>query len=500
MKKKKNSPFRYLNPKNIRQDVHRYGQDVSTGSYLKYLLICYVGLVIFAIALKLKMPYILFIVLVTSLFLPNIFMIQFKTAYEQKKFEDVNAYLEQLLYSFKRQPKILASLKDTAMLFEENKDSEMYVAIQKAIEYIEIGIAEDDLYKEAFAIIEENLGCKRMYRVHNFLRQVESNGGLCETSIDILLNDRNLWVDRITALIQEKRRIKINVTIAIGLSFVITLMSLYMLPDDFGITDMFASQIATTAVVLLNGCIWYVVQQLLSGSLLAADGDIPFDQISRQYNLVMHGDIKKKQKKFTATAIITVIGAIVAGIFLNVKIAVIIALFAYLLYTQPKRQYKSCRKKIIKEVEKTFPDWMMSLSLQMQTTYNVHVSIMKTIKDAAPILQEELIRLEDELEKYPNSLDPYIGFFKKLHISEVASSMKMLYAMAEFGAEDAQEQIQAVVNRNTTIMDKAEKMRMEDELAGISVAMLAPMLTGVLKMVVDLVLVMTYVLSVVNTI
>ena len=497
---KKNNPLRYLNPRNIRKDIHRYGQDVSTGSYLKFLLACYAGLIIFAVALKLKIPYIIFVVAVATLFLPSVFMIQFKTTYEQKKFEDVNAYLEQLLYSFKRQPKILASLRDTLMLFEENKKSEMYVSIQKAIEYIENGIAEDDIYKEAFAIIEENFGCKRMYKVHNFLRQVEANGGLCDASIDILLNDRNLWVDRITGLIQEKRKVKINVTIAICLSFVITLMSLYMLPEDFGITDMVASQIATTTVTLLNGAIWYVVQQLLSSSLLDADADIPFDKIQRQYNLVMHGDIKKKQKTFTIVALMTLVGAVIVGVFMNIKIAIIVAVFAYLLYTQPKRQFKSCKKKIIKEVEKTFPDWMMSLSLQMQTTYNVHVSIMKTVKDAAPILQEELIKLEDELEKYPNQLDPYIGFFGNLHISEIASTMKMLYAMAEFGAEDAQEQIQAVVNRNTTIMDKAEKMRMEDELAGISFAMLAPMLTGVLKMVVDLVLVMTYVLSVVNTI
>ena len=47
-------------------------------------------------------------------------------------------------------------------------------------------------------------------------------------------------------------------------------------------------------------------------------------------------------------------------------------------------------------------------------------------------------------------------------------------------------------------MDHAEKLRMEDELAGVSFTMLAPMLTGTIKMVVDLALVMTYVLSTVQ--
>ena len=38
-------------------------------------------------------------------------------------------------------------------------------------------------------------------------------------------------------------------------------------------------------------------------------------------------------------------------------------------------------------------------------------------------------------------------------------------------------------------------MRMEDNLAGISFAMLLPMLTGIIKMLVDLFLVMGYILG-----
>ena len=47
-------------------------------------------------------------------------------------------------------------------------------------------------------------------------------------------------------------------------------------------------------------------------------------------------------------------------------------------------------------------------------------------------------------------------------------------------------------------MDKAERMRLEDHLAGISFAMLFPMLTGVISMLADLVLVMEYILGQVN--
>ena len=211
----------------------------------------------------------------------------------------------------------------------------------------------------------------------------------------------------------------------------------------------------------------------------------------------MQGNLKEKQKKINVIAGLFLIGAIAMYFFFGTQIAVALGIFSILIFTQPKRQLKNAKKRIDKEVEKAFPDWLMALSLQLQTD-NVHVAIMKTIPDAAEILQEELLRLQDNLETYPNSLEPYLQFFETLRIAEVTSAMKMLYAMAELGTADSQEQIKGLVNRNVNIMDKAEKMRMEDELAGISFAMLAPMLTGVLKMIVDLILVMTYVLSMID--
>ena len=111
---------------------------------------------------------------------------------------------------------------------------------------------------------------------------------------------------------------------------------------------------------------------------------------------------------------------------------------------------------------------------------------------------EELSKLQDSIEKNPDALEPYINFFKILQIPDIMTAMKMLYAMAQFGAEDSQEQIRALVDRNTEIMDKAERMRMEDHLAGITFAMLLPMITGVIVMLTDLVLVMGFVLSQVN--
>lgn len=496
MQKKKHI-FYYLNPKNFNNEIHRYNADISNWQFIKFLLATYAGLIIFMIIFKLHIPYMAVILGIVTLFLPSIFLLNLRTNYEIKRFESVNAYLEQLLYSFRRKPKVLTALQDTVLLFQEEENEELRKVIEQAIEHIQNPEGNGDVYEEAFAIIEKDFGCKRMKKIHSFLRQVENAGGNIEESVEILLLDRNLWVDRITGLIMDKKKVNVNVTIAIGLSFVITAISLYMIPESFGIVDTKPSQISTMVVFLLNGLIWYIVQRALSGSLLAADRDTPFEDLKQAYDVVMHDGIAKKKKTFMIAGFMIIAAGGAMTFLTNPMFGLPIAAFGVVLATQPKRMYKKSRKKLRKEVQKAFPDWLLGVSLQLQTD-NVHVSIMKSIPSAPELLQEELINLQDNLEKHPDTLDPYLMFFKPLQISEVSSAMKMLYGLSAFGAEDSQEQIKALVNRNTVIMDHAEKLRMEDELAGVTFAMLAPMITGTIKMVVDLGLVMTYVLSTVQ--
>lgn len=488
-----------LNPFRLKKEINTLTADAFKASaYIKYLIFCFVGMFGCCYVFKLQLPFAIALFVLMALFLPSLYYISSRNKYEHQRFMDVSSYVEQLLYSFKRQPKILVALQDTAVLFEDDeKNSRLSQCIKEAIQFIQNGVAEENIYKEAFAIIEAEFGCKRMYKVHEFLIRVENAGGVADEAIEMLIKDRNLWVTRIQNLLQDKQKVRINVGIGIGLSILIVGMGTYMVPADFGIHTMFASQLAKTITFIMDMAIFYGVQVALSKSLLGVDQNLPFEEIERAYNLVMHDTYKKKNKTFLIAAGITLVGAVVAFFAMGITPAVIIAIFALMLVTQPKRQYKACFKRVYREVEKAFPDWMLSLALQMQTD-NVHVSIAKTAIDAPRILMEELATFQDELEKHPNALSPYTNFFKKLEIPDVVTAMKMLYAMAEFGAKDSQEQIKGLVNRNTEAMDKADRMRMEDSLAGISFAMLLPMITGVIPLLVDLALVMTYILSQVN--
>lgn len=495
--KKKRHFWEYLNFKNLQADIHRCGQEVSMLDYLKFLCAAYLCMIAFCYVFKLKGACIAVVAVFITMLLPLIFMANIRNMYESKRFEDVNSYLEQILYSFKKQPKILMALQDTKILFSENEKGGFYVVIDKAIQYIQNGVSDGDIYREALGIIEEEYGCKKMSKVHNFMIKAEHDGGTCDGAIEILLLDLRLWVNRIFELIQEKQKVKINVTIAIGLSFLIVGMAIYMIPSSFGITDQWISQIVTTVCILMDVLIWYFVQNKLSGSLLDVDRDEPFEDLKRYYDTVMHdnGRTKKKTRNGKIAGVLIFIAAAACYPLLGIQPCIALVVLGLIVMTQAKRHYKFAYKRISKAVEKTFPEWLLSLSLQLQTD-NVHVSIMKTIKDAPEILQEELYKLQDSIEKDPSSLKPYVSFMEIFHIADITSAMKMLYSMAEFGTEDAQEQIGTLVQRNTSMMDRAEKMRMEDSLAGISISMLLPMITGVIKMIADLGLVMVSLLQI----
>lgn len=494
--------MKYLNPKNLNKEVDRYGYRFTLSGYIKYLICVFGGIVGISFVLRLEWQYIISVAVISALFLPSVFLMTFRNMYEEKKFEDITAYMEQLLYSFKRQPKILDALQDTLILFREGEAEEqnqLYVAINKAIEHIQNGYTEGNIYHEAFAFIEEEYGCKRLYKIHDFLIKVEGAGGDSSDSLDILLDDRKLWIDRIYELLRDKKNIKVKVTICIGLSFLICGLAIYMLPEEFAISKIAVSQIATTVVIIANMLIWYFVQRKLSGSLTNTDEDSGFEEIRRRYDFVMHGDLKKAKKKALIASIVLIPAVPIMYFKISALAAVLCVGLIYIVGTQPTRRYRASMRKVKKEVEKVFPEWLMVVSLQLQTD-NVYVSISKTIETAPIILREELGVMQKRIEEQTDSLQPYILFFQKLNIPDITSAMKMLYSMAQFGAADIQKQIRGLVQRNAILMDKSERIRMEDHLAGIGFMALLPMLTGVVKMMADLMLVIFSILSIVQDI
>ena len=141
--------------------------------------------------------------------------------------------------------------------------------------------------------------------------------------------------------------------------------------------------------------------------------------------------------------------------------------------------------RIAEEVEKVYPDWLLELALLLQTD-NMHVAIEKTLPSAPAVLKKDLEQLSDDLITHPNDLTPYASFFSFLSLPSVHSSMKLLYSIAEFGATDESLQLSELIERNNTLMDRAERMKNDDKVAIIFLIKFLPTLMCSLKMMVDL--------------
>lgn len=479
-------------------EIRHYGYRFSAKGYIRYLITVCLGTIGFSWLLGLKPAFIMLVIAAAFLLAPGIFVLTYRNLYEEKRFEDVGAYLEQLLYSFKRRAKILTALEEAQLLFKR-EESAMEGVIAEAAAYIRTARTSGDIYKEAFEIIEKEYGCKRLLKVHRVLRKVEQTGGNPDASLEILLQDRKMWIDRTYEVWQEKKNIKIKVTIGVGLSLLICVMSTWMLPEEFDVTGNLVSQTVTAGILILNMLIWYLAQYWLSGSLLHAEEEECDSGVLEKYRYIREADRKKREKRCRITAGGLLAAGLAVGAQGQIRAAALLAAAALWSAGGEKRKYHSAVKAVGKQVEKQFPEWMMDMSLRLQTD-NVHVSLQKSIPESPEILREELKILASEIETHPNSLRPYLEFMKELRLPDVLSAMKILYSMAEFGAEEMGKQIEALVQRNAVMLDKAERIRQEDRMAGIGFMVLLPMVTGVLKMLVDLALVIYGILAVVNTV
>ena len=167
---------------------------------------------------------------------------------------------------------------------------------------------------------------------------------------------------------------------------------------------------------------------------------------------------------------------------------------AIVFLNQHKIGYRLAYDRVVREINRVFPGWLMEMALLLQGN-NVQVSIEKTIDHAPAVLKQDLQKLSDRLKQTPDALDPYLEFLGMFQLSSVVSSMKMLYAISESGSGDAQSQIQILVQRNSKMMDKAEKLSNEKSLARIHGIFYLPQVTVSFQTMVNMVVFMLMFLS-----
>lgn len=433
-----------MGEKRLSDELHRYGYVFSVKKTGFLYVVAFALLVVLGRLFTLNLYAQICLCVIGLFFLPFFLKNAYGNQYYQKKFSDLNIYMEQFLYSFQKTGKVYATLEDLSLLFEGEETGAL---IDRAKDYILHTYDECNVERKGLAIIEEEYENYMLSVVHRFALQAEMLGGDYSLSLQILLESRRLWADRVYELQQTRRKKRRDILFSIVISIFICLF-IYMISYRLQLKMELhpVAQIATVLVLGMDFFIFYKADSQLTVGFLE---DEPENLRLVEFYKRLEEDSKKG------------------------------------LYKRLDRYFM--KKYVTREIEKVFPKWLMTVSLLLQSE-NVQMALYKSYDEAPEILKPALKKLLEELKAQPDSMEPYMKFLKQYTLPEVHSSMKMLYSISEGTGGNYEHQISEILERNQRLMDKAEKMRNEDTLAGLYGLFLAPQVTAGMKMAVDLML------------
>lgn len=471
--------FYYVNWKNLIAEIKRMGYKSNIKKVLGIMI--GFGIITAAIAAIMDLKPICFLVMVLAdiLIVPMIIVNMYKKSYEDNRFREVSQYIEQMLYSFQNTNKVLKSLQDILPMFEHTP---MEKVIRKTIEDIPaLGI------EEALKNFESAYDCQKIVQLNKFLVEVEQIGGDHESSIQLLLQDRQMWVDRTIEYKRERKNKQTTVNMAIVMSFVLCIFMAKILPSEINLADSIFYHISSVALYVVDLFLYYMTDNFCSASILNNLKTRKDSEIKKYYEYVLNYDSKQEFMKGVRMVPVGVM-LIVGGLLINEKLFMIAgAGFTIFCLIKHKMTYRTRYKAIREEIEIQFPRWLMNVALYVQSN-SVQVALYKSIPTAPLVLKPELIKLSNAIREDPATVTPYLNFMKDFDIPDITMSMKMFYSIASGIGSDVQQQVDEIIKRNNILLDKTEKIANDNNLAKMYMMFLMPQLSGGAKVLVDMVI------------
>lgn len=449
-------------------------------------------ILVVSLVYKLELLYIFMLLLLAGFLYPSLIKARKLGRVEEKRFLDVCSYMEQLCSSFQKDGKILNALKDTSQI----SDGHLKTLIEEAVVYVERGVdTNGNIYREAFDIIEKEYFCKRMNSLHEFMIKVELSGGDFHTSLNIILKDLHLWMER-TILFQKNIAVtKVNYVLVLFLSIVSCTMATILSTISNSQTaslsmflDITGSPLyqAMTALFILS-CIASIIliYKKLTGSWL--DQYKSEKLILNDYEISMHYNPKKALNKIIPWIIIPALTAGVLFLFEKYWAIIICLVVCIFILNIPNIKLKIARKNTIEEIKMAFPEWLREITLNVQYQ-TIQMAIQYSHDNTPIVLKEPIQKLISGLDKNPKGIEPYHIFLSEFDISDIKSAMRILYSMSELSHNKSQEMLQVLTERNYVMIDKAEKIYDKNRLATIKQLLYVPMIFSMCKIFVDLML------------
>ena len=146
-----------------------------------------------------------------------------------------------------------------------------------------------------------------------------------------------------------------------------------------------------------------------------------------------------------------------------------------------------------------FPSWLRDVAISLQTS-TVQVAIINSFDKAPTVLKPAIQQLINEFQEDPDDIGPWNNFLKDYDVPQLKSATKMFYSINHLGKEDAEKQINSLIERNNILVQKGDELRAEDALSMVGYVVAIPMLISMIKLLVDMFLMIQEFLGIMNTI
>lgn len=488
--KRKTSFLYYLNPGNVSAAIKKYGYAYS----IKNTIVIYIMIIILTVAGGFVFwlgPIEICVVAICGMaMMPRVVVNSYKNMYEQKRFSDVNIYIEQVLYSFKKTPKIITALQDAEKIIP--KDSPMRDTISEAIQYILYEYSEENSLEKGLKIIERQYKCQRLKDAHALMLKTELIGGDYESSVKILLSGRTVWETETCKFQKECKNRQRMIHIALALVCTVCLFTPLMITKFAPAVNIMSSVVykaGTVIMILVSMRTYLKADSMASVNWLRNESEMTEEEQRKLYRKVKEYDFaREKRKSLFWAAFPACLGVLFFCLQWIYPAAACVPVFFFML-KQHKIGYRLAKRRCGVEIAKAFPQWLMEISLLLQVSENVNAAVAKSIREAPAILTDGLRKMQDQIMKNPESNEPYMNFMKEFGILEIQSAMGMLYSISSGRGGDAGLQIDEILTKNAALLSQSESVANDSRLAALYWQFLFPSIIGGGKLLVDMTLV-----------
>lgn len=486
----KKSFLYYLNPKNVSAAIEKYGYAYNIRNTVLIYVIVTVISAAGGFVFRLDPVHICVAAVCGMAWMPKVVINSYKNMYEQKRFSDVNIYIEQVLYSFKKTPKIISALQDAQKIIPV--DSPMQLAIQDAVQYILYDYSEENSLEEGLKLIEQKYRCQRIKDAHALMLKTERIGGDYESSVGILLSGRAIWERETCKFQKECKNRQRMVNIALALVCSVCLFTPLVITKFAPEVDIMSSQIykiGTLIMILVSMRTYIKADGMAAVSWLRHESALTDEELKKLYQKVEHYNFageKRKSLLYSAAVAFVCVLLLLGG---KIYPAIACIPLFFLMLRQDQVGYRLAKKRCGEEIEKAFPQWLMEISLLLQVSDNVNAAIAKSMEEAPAILADALQEMQKQIMENPESNEPYMNFLKQFGILEIQSAMGMLYSISSGRGGDADMQISEILSKNAALLAQSESTANDNRLAALYWQFLFPSMIGGGKLLVDMTLV-----------